>query len=149
MPDDLPLAKYVGRFNGFEGLLVTMSDSSKAWAMTALGTDIAGIPVRHEPWDTIRRLIRDAHKNARARERVWLDELETYMGTATSHRPYEDQWVFCVVLSNAELGGISFRDYVTDQRRYFHPYGGSNGWPKRPPNLLAFRWAASYARSTA
>lgn len=79
---------------------------------------------------------------------MWLDELESYMGMATSRRPADDQWVFCVVVSDAFFGGVSFRDYVTRQRRYFHPYGGRNGWPKRPPNLLGSAGADGCARST-
>lgn len=103
VPEDLQLAKYVGRFDGFDGHLITMSDSSIARAMTVLETDIAGIPVKHYPWDTIRQLIRTAHKKARPRERLWLDELEIYMGTATSYRPYED---LCGVLRGRLRYGI-------------------------------------------
>jgi hypothetical protein len=139
LPDEIQLRKYVGRFAGFEGLLLTMSDSSVAWA-SHFPAEIDGVPVRHEPWDSIRALLRDARSAARPRERLWLEELESYMGTVTSMRPADDQWTYCVVVSDALFGGVSFRDYITRQRRYFHPYGGRNGWPKRPPNLLAFRW---------
>ena len=32
------------------------------------------------------------------------------MGKATSTVPYDDQWVFCVVVSDTPFGGITFRD---------------------------------------
>lgn len=130
LPNEVQLRKYVGRFAGLKGLLLTVSDSSAAWARNQLPLEVAGVPVRHEPWDTVRTLLRQARSIAHARERLWLDELESYMGIATSSRPTDDQWVFCVVVSDSLFGGVSFRDYVTRQRRYFHPYGGRNGWPK-------------------
>jgi hypothetical protein len=69
-----------------------------------------------------------------------LDELEDYMGRATSLRPYDQQWVYCVAVSDTTYGSMSFQDYVRQQRVYFHPCGGRNGWPKRPLTFLACRW---------
>jgi hypothetical protein len=63
------------------------------------------------------------------------------MGRATSKVTYDDQWVFCVVASDTLFGGRSFKDYVVNERVYFHPYGGNNTWPKAAPNFLCFRWA--------
>jgi len=37
-------------------------------------------------------------------------------------------------------GARTFRDFVTAEQCYFHPYGWGSGWPKTPPNFLAFRW---------
>jgi hypothetical protein len=34
---------------------------------------------------------------------------------------------------------------VVDKRRYFHPYGIA-GWPKTPPNYIAFRWSGAVQR---
>ncbi len=62
------------------------------------------------------------------------------MGMATSAVPYDDQWVFCVVVSDTPFGGITFKDYVLKERVYFHPFGGNNTWPKVAPNFLCFRW---------
>lgn len=45
-----------------------------------------------------------------------------------------------MVVSDTQFAGITFRDFVTSDRVYFHPFGGNNTWPKRAPNLLSFRW---------
>jgi len=75
----------------------------------------------------------------RGTERLWLDQLEDYMGTATSKRPVTDSLAYCVVISNDTFGDATFRDYVTTQRVYFHPVVGGS-WPTISPNFLAFRW---------
>jgi hypothetical protein len=141
VPGEEQLDRYAGRFDGFDlGLLVSLSDSSERWARDQLLPEVRGIPVRHLAWDAVRGSLSAAIRNSRGRERFWLEELEGYMGAATSRRPPDDQWVFCVVVSDTLLGGVSFKEYVTRERVYFHPCGGFNTWPKRPPNLLCFRW---------
>jgi hypothetical protein len=141
VPGEEQLNKYVTRFHGFDqGLLVSMSDSSEAWAQDQLPPNLAGVPVRHVSWDTVRAVVRTCAATVRGREKLWLEELEAYMGRATSRVPFDDQWVFCVVASETLFGGMSFRDYVQKERVYFHPFGGHNGWPKVAPNFLCFRW---------
>lgn len=141
VPGEEQLTKYRGRFDGFEhGLLVSMSDSSERWARGQLPEAVGSIPVRHVAWDTVRAAVRASRAETRGRERLWLEELEHYMGKATSTVPYDDQWVFCVVVSDTPFGGITFRDYVLKERVYFHPFGGNNTWPKVAPNFLCFRW---------
>jgi hypothetical protein len=142
VPGETQLAKYVPRMSGApHPVLVSLSDSSARWAATQLGVSVQGIPVRHLPWDGIRNDLRSARRLTRTVERHWLDELTTYLAGATAVRDPAEQWVYCVVVSNDAQGGPrTFRDYVTTERRYFHPFGGRNGWPKRPPTFLAFRW---------
>lgn len=141
VPGEQQFTKYRGRFDGMEHrLLVSMSDSSERWARDQLPSGVAGIPVRHVSWDTVRAAVRTSLGTTRGRERLWLEELEAYMGRATSTVPYDDQWVFCVVVSDTRLGGMTFQDYVLHERAYFHPFGGNNTWPKKAPNFLCFRW---------
>lgn len=55
-------------------------------------------------------------------------------------RSVADSWTYCVVLNDDRpAGGASFKEFVNDQHRYFHPYG-MGGWPTEPPNFMAFRW---------
>ena len=149
VPGEVQLGAYASRFitstpaGGAEGAmerrLVTLSDSSPQWAAEVLPESVAGTPVTHWSWDVVRKLITEAKTDARGAERLWLDQLEDYMGAATSTRPATDALAYCVVVSDAPFGGVSFREYVTTQRTYFHPVTGG-GWPTVPPNFLAFRW---------
>ena len=52
----------------------------------------------------------------RGTERLSLDVLEDYKGTATSKRSVTDSLAYCVVISNDTFGDATFRDYVTTQR---------------------------------
>lgn len=143
VPGENQLGRYASRFEpGGEGLLVTLSDSSTTWAGYELPEQVAGIPVLHLPWDEVRADVGLAVKAAQGSELVWLRELSTYLAGATSVRDPSEQWVYCVVVSEGKPGGgnHTFRDFVTTERVYFHPYGGHNGWPKRPPILIGFRW---------
>ncbi len=140
VPGELQLSAYTPRFSiGRERRLVTLSDSTARWAREVLPKDVAGVPVEHWSWDDVRELVAAAKTPARGIERLWLDQLEGYMGEATSKRPVWDSLAYCVVVSNDRFGGMSFRDYVQHQRVYFHPFA-SGGWPPVPPNFLAFRW---------
>ncbi|MCG2728873.1 MAG: hypothetical protein L6276_01100, partial [Acetobacterium sp.] len=38
-----------------------------------------------------------------------------------------------------ESFGLSWIDIVEKRNKYFHPMG-MNGWPKEPPNYIAFRY---------
>jgi hypothetical protein len=51
----------------------------------------------------------------------------------------DSNWVFVVSLGGGTPDGwkISWIDVVEKRRRYFHRIGG--GWPKEPPNYIAFR----------
>jgi hypothetical protein len=143
LPGDLQLGRYVGRFSANRhSLLVTLSDSSHAWAARELSKSVAGVSVAHLPWDDVRADIRAArHSTRRSAERFWLDQLSIYLAGATAVRDPAEQWVYVVVASldkPAGGGSRTFRDFVTAERAYFHPFG--KNWPKRPPVLMGFRW---------
>lgn len=145
VPGETQLNKYVTHFNGTgQGLFVTLSDSDPAWAATHLASEVAGIPVRHLSWDQIRQGIVTARASTRvSTERHWLDAMNTYLPVATAERDPANQWVFCVVITTDAPGAgtTTFRQYVQQERVYFHPFGqGAKGWPKRPPTFMAFRW---------
>jgi hypothetical protein len=143
LPGDLQLRRYVGRFTADRhSLMVTLSDSSHDWAASELRDSVGGVPVVHLPWDDVRSDIRAARRNAkRPAERFWLQQLSTYLAGATAVRDPAEQWVFVVVASldkPGKGGSRTFRDFVTTERAYFHPFG--KNWPKRPPVLMGFRW---------
>ncbi|GAA0986974.1 hypothetical protein GCM10009555_065380 [Acrocarpospora macrocephala] len=56
-----------------------------------------------------------------------------------------NSWTYCVAINTDRPGSggeRTYRDFVMREAIYFHPYGWGGGWPKVPPNFLAFRWAA-------
>lgn len=144
VPGEAQLTRYTNRLESADvKLLVSLSDSSGEWATNQLPRQIAGVPVTHISWDDIRGAVRSAWPSSRTSERLWLTELTDYLSGATAVRDPSEQWVYCVVVSNhgtSARGGTTYRDFVQAEHVYFHPFGGNNHWPKRPPVLLAFRW---------
>jgi hypothetical protein len=53
----------------------------------------------------------------------------------------QSNWVYVVSLSGNEVAddGLTWIDIVEKHRRYFHPVG-KRGFPKEPPNYVAFRY---------
>lgn len=142
LPGETQLGKYVARFGDPpNGLIVSLSDSSGVWAARELPPHVNAIPVVHLPWDDVRTDLRSARMTARSAERLWLEQLITYLAGATAVRDPAEQWVYVVSISTAkpgDSGGFTFRDFVTTERAYFHPLG--RNWLKRPPVLMGFRW---------
>jgi hypothetical protein len=100
------------------------------------------------PWRQVLADIAATRSTCRGRERFWLDQLDTYLVGAINVRNVADSWTYCVVLNEerpGDGGALTFRQFVTDELRYFHPYGIS-GWPTEPPNFIAFRWHGSVHR---
>lgn len=98
------------------------------------------MPVIHIAWEQVRLDLATARGKARGQQRAWLDEFHDYLRKAIKMREPADSWTYCVVISRDRPGGggpRTFRDFVIGERCYFLPYG--KGWPRRPPNFLAFR----------
>ena len=147
LPSELQLAKYTGRFDGIKKpLLVTLSDSSNDFAALHLPQSVDRIPVIHLPWDAVRTDLGIAIKGSRGAERLWLQELVTYLAGATAMRDPAEQWVYVVSVSNDRPGGgeRTFRHFVEVENRYFHAFG--KHWPKHPPVLMGFRWNGQVQR---
>lgn len=142
LPGETQLTKYLSHFTpDTRSLLVSLSDSSAEWAAVQLPAEVAGVPVQHLPWDDVRAVLTASLQTTRNHtERLWLTELRTYLAGATAVRDPSEQWVYNVVLSNRPFGDSTFIEWVTERRVYFHPSGVGNGWPKRPPVLMGFRW---------
>lgn len=142
LPSYAQLAAYAPRvISTGSGVLATLSQASLDWAAQLLPTQVHGVPVRHVPWAAVRVELEAARTCCRGEQRHWLDELHTYLRRAVRVRQPEDSWTYCVVVSAQRPGGggdRTFRDFVAEGV-YFHPFG-SGGWPKKPPNFMAFRW---------
>jgi hypothetical protein len=75
------------------------------------------------------------------RERHVLADLERYLKGVVTMQYVDSNWTYCVSLSERVSPGwpCSTVDFVVERNTYFCPYA-ANGWPKTPPNYLAFRW---------
>lgn len=147
LPTVAQLKQYVGRIaTRTSGALVTLSQASQSLAASSLPTEVNGVPVVHLPWSEVLADIKAVSSGCRGRERLWLDELRTYLEGVIRVRDIADSWTYCVVLNDERPGGgATFKEIVTDQLTYFHPYG-TGGWPVEPPNFMAFRWNGAVQR---
>ncbi len=149
LPTREQLAQYTGRIRHGtgRGALVTLSQASPALAAHHLPTEISGVAVVHLPWRAVLEDITTVRPTCRGHQRIWLDELQTYLRGVIRMRSVSDSWTYSVVLNNERPNGsrFTFLEYVTDELTYFHPYG-TGGWPTEPPNFLAFRWNGAVRR---
>lgn len=149
VPTKKQLTQYVSRIHRYgAGALVSLSQASAALAATQLPTEIDGVPVVHLSWRDVLADIAAVRPVCRGRERIWLEELHTYLTEVIRMRTVADSMTYCVVLSEDRPGGDgtpTFREIVTEGNCYFHPYG-IGGWPTDAPNFMAFRWAGHVQR---
>ena len=148
LPSKAQLSKYASRITAAPGggALVTLSQASHALAAQNLPSRIGAVPVVHLPWRDVLTDVDAVTPDCRGHERLWLNEFHTYMKEMTSVRRVEDSWTYCVVLNDVKPGGTAtFKEIVTEQLSYFHPYG-TGGWPTEAPNFMAFRWAGAVQR---
>jgi hypothetical protein len=149
LPTISQLAAYAPRVREHGGgTLVTLSQASGALARVQLPAEVDGVPIVHLSWREILTDLAEVSRDRRGKERVWLDELANYLRGVVRLRSIADSWTYCVVLNNerpGDGGRRTFREFVTDDHTYFHPYG-LGGWPTEPPNFMAFRWQGAVQR---
>ena len=147
LPGETQLRGYAPRITR-GGALVSLSQASKELAASRLPSSVDGIPVIHLPWSDVLDQLAKVRHRVRGADRLWLEEFHTYLHEVIKVRSIQDSWTYCVVASHARPtggGSRTFREYVTQESNYFHPYGAS-GWPTTPPNFMAFRWAGAVQR---
>ena len=124
--------------------ILTLSECSKEYAGLNLEVhDVNGIPVVPVSWKEIAKLANKARIIGSHAEKHLIDELLTYLRGLMTMQNINSNRVYVVALAQGKpkKWGISWIDIVKKQRRYFHPVGGGRGgWPKAPPNYIAFRY---------
>ncbi|WP_072378128.1 hypothetical protein [Hyphomicrobium sp. NDB2Meth4] len=147
IPTATQLTKYAQRLKHSPqtGRIVSLSAAEDYYASRHLPKSIAGLPVSHRSWSHIQRLAIEACSSSRsAEERLWLREFTQHLKVYVSMRNPTDNTVYVVSLSrnpvNAAYPDYSWIDVVEKENRYFHPCGGSGGWPKLPMNYMGFRY---------
>lgn len=143
LPTHEQLAKYAARMEGEDGCLVSLSAASREYAEREqrLPESLNGHKVMHRSWgDVLALVVRAISQTSRQEEKIWLRELENHLkGYATMQDP-NDNSVFVVSLSRAEIKpgtGYTWVNVVEDGY-YFHPVG--NRWPVIPPNYIGIRY---------
>lgn len=122
--------------------IVSMSECSEEYAYNNLPfNEVNGIPVKHLSWKSIYDFADLSANGSSNEQKHLLRELKTYLGRIMTMQNKASNWVYVVVLSQEKPEGwtLSWIDIVQKKNRYFHPAGG-NGWPKEPPNYIAFRY---------
>ncbi|HZF01708.1 MAG TPA: hypothetical protein VE344_07415 [Methylomirabilota bacterium] len=137
------LEKYVPRFRNTNRdlyLIVTMSECSEEYARASgLPTKVNGIAVKHISWSEISSLC-NSGVGSHAEKRL-MRELKNYLATIVNMQKQDSNWVYVVSLGNQECApGLTFKQVVNERKRYFHPYGSGERWPKEPPNYIGFRY---------
>ena len=145
LPQRSQLAKYVFRIKKSQTVLkkiVVLSECSKVYAENRLDAlEIRGVAIEPISWRSVNGMISRALSLGSNAEKRLLRELQAYLGKVTKMQDIYSNKVFVVSLSHGTRHGWKIRwvDIVRERRRYFHPMG-VRGWPKEPPNYIAFRY---------
>jgi len=141
LPTRKQLSRYAQRFSHDQtrlATLVTMSECTSEYAALHLDKAVKGIRVVHLCWNDVQKLSR-IRQGTHAEKRL-LHEFRTYLERVVKMQNQRSNMAFVVALAagTPKWSQLSWQDIVAVRRRYFHPVGG--GWPKEPPNYVAFRY---------
>jgi len=147
LPGKEQLEKYANRQNFFDSLakvkkLIAMSECSKSYAEHNLQVkNIKGIDIIPVSWKDVYKYSEAAYSRSNHAEKHLLIELQTYLRGIMTMQNIESNMVYVVSLGSGEAvgSGLTWIDIVKKKNLYFHPMGGK-GWPKEPPNYIAFRY---------
>jgi len=124
--------------------IITMSECSTEYADSYLPFhEVNGIPVIHLSWKRIYDLANESRAGSGISQKNLLKELMEYLGGIMTMQEKDSNWVYVVSVGTGHPDNcdLTWIDFVEKYRRYFHPVGGGKGgWPKTPPNYIAFRY---------
>ena len=150
LPGDAQLMRYAPRVKELGGAILVVSECSDTFAET-LPDEIDGVQVLHRRWHDFARAADEARAEAGLHEKRLLQDLSDYFKGLMTMQNVDSNMVYVVSLSTKLFEGsdLHFDTVVMEKNRYFHPVGGmgnSRGWPKEPPNYLAFRFKGKLQR---
>lgn len=123
-------------------VIVTLSECTELFADMYLPfTNINGIPVRHLSWKRIYELAEQSKPVSNHEQKHLLSEFTTYLRGIMTMQKLDSNMVYVVALGSQNPDGcpISWIEIVQRNGKYFCPIG-VKGWPKEPPNYIAFRY---------
>lgn len=147
LPGAEQLSSYSERRNILESptpnkAIISMSECSEEYANAYLPFKyINEIPVMHLSWKKIYELANSSKVSSSISQKNLLKELMKYLKGIMTMQSKESNWVYVVSLANSkpENCELTWIEIVEKKMKYFHPFG-TNGWPKEPPNYIAFRY---------
>lgn len=134
--------KSFARSNVKHKIIVSLSECSPKYAAKWLPKATQnGTPVMHCSYKDIYKIAQESYSQSNHAQKRMLDEFCNYMGEWLTMQRVNSNWVYVVSLSKVCPEGCDFTyvDIVKKFKKYFHPCGIS-GWPKEPPNYIAFRY---------
>ena len=146
-PSKTQLEKYAGRksfknSNAKIKKIIVVSEASHEYAKANFGIEqVKGIEVIFISWKDFYNYSNKATEYCSHAEKHLLRELNSHLETIMTMQNNDSNLVYVVALGWGNRKGtkISHIDIVEKKLRYWHQVGG-NGWPKTPPNYLAFRY---------
>lgn len=145
LPTDGQLRLYAQRLDQSEALdrrlIVLTQWGAEAFVASRLGDWELPYPRVALGWERLVTLVRRRGRSGPLAERRLLRELATYFASVADMRDIDSNQAYVVSLSGGTIEGwpMSMRSIVEDHHRYFFPVG-RGGWPKIPPNYMAFRY---------
>ncbi len=147
LPTPAQLQQYADRLNGRDDrdrrIAVVAECAPYYPPVQALPESLDGVPVSYTPWKRIAEIatVTAAASRSHAEKRL-LAELTSYLRGLMTMQDVTSNMVFVVVLGQDPLkwSSLTFKDTVIERGFYYHPVGGSKGWPHTPPNYIGFRF---------
>lgn len=147
LPGNEQLEKYASRHNFLDSpakikKLIAMPECFKQFADHNLhAKNIKGIDILPVSWKEVYEYSNVAYSRSNHAEKHLLSDLNTYLEGLMTMQNNESNMVYVVSLGSGEAvdSGLTWIDIVQKKGLYFHPMGGK-GWPKEPPNYIAFRY---------
>lgn len=123
--------------------IVSMSECTQEYAKSCLPFQMVnGIPVSHLSYREVYRMALNSKARSNNEQKHLLQEFCEYLRWIMTMQKLDSNMVYVVALSaqRPERCSITWIDIVQKHNKYFCPVGG-NGWPKEPPNYIAFRYS--------
>lgn len=122
--------------------IVTMSECTQSYAAAHLPfREINKIPVKHLSYREVYQLAKTVRSVSNNEQKHLLDEFCEYLKGLMTMQKLDSNMVYVVALGTKtpDRCSLTWIDIVQKYNKYFCPVGG-NGWPKEPPNYIAFRY---------
>lgn len=121
---------------------VAMSECTQSYADTHLPFhEINKVPVKHLAYREVYQMAQAARPASNNEQKHLLDEFCEYLKGLMTMQKLDSNMVYVVALGTQtpDRCSLTWIDIVQMYSKYFCPVGG-NGWPKEPPNYIAFRY---------